>query len=62
VCKVNENAKMDLLEVTVLKLLQDKKLDGFPKLRSYGVRNNKPYIIMEKFGKTLENYFIANNS
>ena len=54
VCKINKDKMMNELEAKVLKLLQEQNYDNFPKLRSHGVMNNKPYIIMERLGQTLE--------
>ena len=50
VIKINSNAKMNNSEFHVMRHMNNKKVEGFPKVHSKGTYQNQPYIILEQLG------------
>ena len=53
---------MNEYEGFIIKQLNKKGYDHFPKLLSIGVKQEKPYLILERMGKTLEFYQMINKN
>lgn len=47
---------MNETEGHVLRMLEYRGFNNFPKLLSIGVKNERPYLIQERLGHTLEYY------
>ena len=45
---------MNQTEVSVMKLLEEAGFEHFPRVIARGYQNNKPYIILNRLGDTLE--------
>ena len=60
VLKVNELNEMHEIECELLKTLNEKGFKNFPKLLLNGHFKNKPCVILERFGLTLEFYEMIN--
>ena len=60
VLKINKDLENHRIETDVLQKLTDKGFKNFPKLIQNGTQNNKPFIILERLGQTLEFYMMIN--
>ena len=60
VLKINKQQEMNDTESKLLELLNQKKYKNFPKLLYTGTFDNRPCIIQERFGLTLEFYEMIN--
>ena len=62
ICKINDYVEMNQIEAEVLIELNNAGFKNFPKLIASGVEKDKPYLIQERLGNTLEYHLMRNKN